>query len=112
MQNDANLAMILGSFCPKKYNIFEWSAIFKSPGKTPYEYEDGWFGLKLDIPKDYPKSRSNVQFIASVLHPNISKDGKSICVSSLNQWKETRDIAEVVFSIFSKLAFPCIKKIV
>ena len=104
-KTDANLAMIQGSVGPKKGSIFEWSAIFKGPGKTPYE--DGWFRLKLDIPKDYPKSRPNVQFITPVLHPNISKDGKSICVSSLGQWKETRDIAEVVFSIFSMLAFPC-----
>lgn len=104
-KTDANLAMIQGSVGPKKYNIFEWSAIFKGPGKTPYE--DGWFKLKIDIPKNYPKSRPTVQFITPVLHPNISKDGKSICVTSLNDWKETRDIAEVVFSIFSMLAFPC-----
>ncbi len=97
--------MIQGSVGPKKFDIFEWSAIFKGPGKTPYE--DGWFRLKLNIPSNYPKSKPIVQFITPVLHPNISKDGKNICVSSLNEWKETRDIAEVVFSIFSMLAFPC-----
>lgn len=97
--------MIQGSVGPKKFDIFEWNAIFKGPGKTPYE--DGWFRLKLNIPSDYPKSRPIVKFITPVLHPNISKDGKSICVSSLNEWKETRDIAEVVFSIFSMLASPC-----
>ena len=104
-KTDANLAMIQGSVGPKKFNILEWSAIFKGPGNTPYE--DGWFRLKLEIPKDYPKSRPIVQFITPVLHPNISKDGKNICVTSLNEWEETRDIAEVVFSIFSMLAFPC-----
>ena len=104
-KTDANLAMIQGSVGPKRYKLFEWSAVFKGPGKTPYE--DGWFRLKITIPPDYPKSRPVVHFITPILHPNISKDGKSICVSSLNDWKETRDIAEVVFSIFSMLAFPC-----
>ena len=104
-KTDANLAIIQGSVGPTKFDLFEWRAIFKGPGKTPYE--DGWFKLKIVIPKSYPKSGPDVQFITPVLHPNISKDGKSICVTSLNQWDPTRDIAEVVYSIFSMLAFPC-----
>lgn len=90
---------------PNPLSKENWNVLFKGPKNTPFE--EGYFRLNINFPKDYPNSAPSVVMINKTYHPNISFcDNGSICISSLSSWKPERNMVEVILSIFLLLSDP------
>jgi ubiquitin-protein ligase len=108
------LASIGGAAGPiKKSDLYHWKACFIGPKSTGYD--GGLFRLLIDFPKDYPKSKPDVNFKYPVFHPNVycsgfdvnKPEGKyHICIENLNNWDENYSIVSIIHSIYNLLSNP------
>ena len=95
-------------------NIFEWQCTIQGPKDTPYE--GGLFYLRILFPNDYPIKGPEVCFKTPIYHLNVnprkcSNDIKPeslghICMSTLNDWKSTYTIKQILEQIFSLFHIP------
>ena len=100
------LAQIGGSARPiNKTNFLHWCACFIGPKDTPYE--DGYYFLEMKFDKNYPNTGpEDVQMRTPIYHPNISNNKGHICVSYINDWEPTNDVAGIVMAVFNLLSDP------
>ncbi len=93
---------------PNEDNIMEWRCTLVGPQDS--NYANGLFFLKAKFPDNYPNSRPEVSFITPIYHINVnpkapkSKDGEClghVCISTLNWWKPTSNMKEVLHDIFA-----------
>ena len=89
-------------------NLFEWTATLLGPTDT--SYSSGLFILRIKFPKNYPKQRPEVCFVTPIYHINVNprkpkNKGEEplghVCISTLNWWKPTNKIREVLTDIFA-----------
>jgi len=96
-------------------NIFEWNValLILNPDSL---YYGGYLKAKMSFPKNYPYVPPDFQFIRSIYHPNIYKDGK-LCISILHppgedemsgetaaeRWSPAQRVESVLLSIISLL---------
>jgi ubiquitin-conjugating enzyme E2 D/E len=89
-------------------NFFEWTATLLGPSDT--SYAQGLFILRIKFPNNYPQKRPEVCFSTPIYHINVNpRKAKSIneeplghvCISTLNWWKPTNKIREVLSDIFA-----------
>lgn len=78
--------------------------IIDGPKDSPFE--GGKFRLRMVIPSDYPMRPPSCQFLTSMWHPNVYKDGK-ICLDTLqSNWAAGMNLITVVMTIVALLTNP------
>jgi ubiquitin-conjugating enzyme E2 D/E len=86
-------------------NLYRWEGLIIGPSDTPYA--GGCFKLNIVFPENYPFKPPKVNFITKIYHPNIHKNGGSICLDILNnKWSPALTISKVLLSICSLLDEP------
>ena len=73
---------------------FHWQVTLVPPKGTLYE--GGFFKLEVKLPDNYPNSVPRVKFLTKIYHCNIGKTDGSICLSTLNKWKNTYTMEDVL----------------
>lgn len=63
-------------------DFYEWSIVLFGPPDSIYE--GGVFECILKFPRTYPNNPPEFNFITTIPHPNIYKDGK-VCMSILHE---------------------------
>ena len=100
----ANIGTTVGLV--NKNNLFEWTATMLGPTDT--SYSSGLFILRIKFPNNYPQARPEVCFSTPIYHINVkakkalnNKDEPlgHVCISTLNWWKPTNKIREVLTDI-------------
>ena len=93
---------------PNQNNIMELRCSMLGPKDTPFA--DGLFFLKIKFPDNYPKKPPEVSFLTPIYHINVNpkapykNQGETlghVCISTLNWWKPTSNIKEVLHDIFA-----------
>ena len=90
-------------------NIFEWKCSLLGPKDT--SYAGGLFFLRVKFPENYPEKAPEVRFITPIYHVNINPKKPTntgpgaeslghVCLSTLNWWKNTYSMREVLINIF------------
>ena len=103
----ANIGVTIG--LPDENNIFEWRCSLMGPKDT--SYSGGLFFLKIKFPDDYPTKPPEVCFKTPIYHININPHKPKteekgaeglghVCISTLNWWKDTYTMREVLVNIF------------
>ena len=103
----ANIGVTIG--LPDENNIFEWRCSLMGPKDT--SYNGGLFFLKVKFPDDYPAKPPEVCFKTPIYHININPHKPKteekgaeglghVCISTLNWWKDTYTMREVLVNIF------------
>ena len=103
----ANIGVTIG--LPDENNIFEWQCSLLGPRDT--SYNGGLFFLKVKFPDDYPTKPPEVCFKTPIYHININPHKPKtqekgaeglghVCISTLNWWKDTYTMREVLVNIF------------
>ena len=103
----ANIGVTIG--LPDENNIFEWQCSLMGPKDT--SYNGGLFFLKIKFPDDYPTKPPEVCFKTPIYHININPHKPKtqekgaeglghVCISTLNWWKDTYTMREVLTNIF------------
>ena len=103
----ANIGVTIG--LPDENNIFEWQCSLMGPKDT--SYNGGLFFLKVKFPDDYPAKPPEVCFKTPIYHININPHKPKtqekgaeglghVCISTLNWWKDTYTMREVLVNIF------------
>ena len=87
-----------------EYDAFNWKASFIGPPKSPYA--GGFFKLSINFPIDFPDEKPNIKFKTKIYHPNIDYDNGDICIDSLNNWKSSTSMKQVLYSIYCLLIVP------
>ena len=97
------LATFGGTAAPIKKNYLHWFGNIEGPKNSPYE--GGTFYFEMKFTDNYPEIGSviDVQMRTPIYHPNIKSRNGHICVSYMNEWKNTHTIAGIVNSIFELL---------
>jgi ubiquitin-conjugating enzyme E2 D/E len=91
---DNELSLIGCSFALVDNNYYKWKVTIIGPKGTPYE--NGLFFIQIIFPEDYPKNGAEFRFINQIYHLNVDLRKESfghICLSSLNEWKNTGKVA-------------------
>ena len=91
---DNELSLIGCSFALVDNNYYTWKVTIIGPKGTPYE--NGLFFIQIIFPQDYPKSGAEFRFINQIYHLNVDLRKETfghICLSSLNEWKNTGKVA-------------------
>ena len=90
---------------PNPNDISHWICTLIGPQDTPYA--GGLFYLDILFPKDYPKQQPEVKFVTPIYHINVNHINQPgcplghVCISTLNWWKPTNKIREVLSDIFA-----------
>ena len=93
---------------PDQKNIMEWRCTMLGPQDTPFA--NGLFFLKIKFPDNYPKKPPEVSFLTPIYHINVNPKAPTkgqteslghVCISTLNWWKPTSNIREVLHDIFA-----------
>ena len=101
-----NIGTTVGLVNPN--NIMEWKCSILGPQDSPYA--NGLFFLKIQFPNNYPLSPPEVAFITPIYHINVhhripkTQGGQQlghVCISTLNWWKPTNNIKQVLNDIFA-----------
>ena len=89
-------------------DMFLWTASIPGPENSPYE--DGFFNLKLEFPKDYPFKPPSIYFETKIYHPDIRlKDGFldwRFLKFLKYEWKPSTRLIEILKAIQTLLAEP------
>ena len=104
----ANIGSTVG--LPDEDNIFEWQCSLMGPKDT--SYNGGLFFLRVKFPDEYPEKPPEVCFKTPIYHININphkpkQEGPGaeglghVCISTLNWWKNTYTMREVLTNIFA-----------
>ena len=91
-------------------NIFEWRCTLIGPRDTPYV--NGISYLTIKFPQNYPEAPPEVCFKTPIYHVNINPHKPKttgpgaeslghVCISTLNWWKPTYTMREVLTNIFA-----------
>ena len=105
IRRSSHLASFSGTVGPVTKNDFlHWKGCLTGPKNTPYS--DGIFYFEIKFSKDYPNVVPDVQMRTPTYHPNIFNGNGHICVSYLNEWKNTYDIIGIVNAIYDLLDEP------
>ncbi|XP_022138687.1 ubiquitin-conjugating enzyme E2 5A-like [Momordica charantia] len=92
------------SFGPVGGDIFRWEGLVIGPAHSCYE--EGIFGLSIDLPSDYPSTPPQIKFQTKIFHPNIEEDG-TIHIDILKEnWSPALTIEKLLLSICSILSNP------
>ena len=103
----SNIGVTIG--LPDENNIFEWRCSLLGPKDT--SYSGGLFFLRVVFPENYPEKAPEVCFKTPIYHVNINphkpkNEGPNteglghVCISTLNWWKDTYTMREVLTNIF------------
>ena len=85
-------------------NLFEWKCTILGPSDTCYK--GGLFYLKIKFPDNYPNSKPEIFFTTPIYHLNVKFFANGvqplghICLSTLNEWKNTYSLRKVLPEIF------------
>ena len=104
----SNIGVTIG--LPNEDNIFEWQCSLLGPKDT--SYSGGLFFLRVNFPEDYPEKPPEVCFKTPIYHVNINPHKPKtngpgveglghVCISTLNWWKPTYTMREVLTNIFA-----------
>ena len=104
----SNIGVTIG--LPNEDNIFEWQCSLMGPKDT--SYNGGLFFLRVKFPDEYPEKPPEVCFKTPIYHININphkpkQEGPGaeglghVCISTLNWWKNTYTMREVLTNIFA-----------
>ena len=104
----SNIGVTIG--LPNEDNIFEWQCSLMGPKDT--SYNGGLFFLKVKFPDEYPEKPPEVCFKTPIYHININPHKPKtdapgaeglghVCISTLNWWKNTYTMREVLTNIFA-----------
>ena len=102
----ANIGVTVGLL--NEDNLFEWRCTLMGPKDT--SYKNGIFFLNIKFPDNYPQKPPEVAFKTPIYHINVNPnklDMKGaealghVCISTLNWWKPTSTIKEVLTDIFA-----------
>ena len=104
IRKSSGLANISGTVAPYKKDFLHWFGCFMGPKNTPYS--DGIFYFEIKFTKNYPNEKPEVQMRTPIYHPNIYNGNGHVCVSYLNEWKNTYDIIGIVNAIYDILDEP------
>lgn len=100
---------------PESENIFKWRAIFIGPEGTPYD--GGLFEALIEFEEDYPLTPPKIYFKTRIFNCNISTSDGKVCISIINNWKnsdkksekyikpEDKNIKEVLFAVTTLFYF-------
>ena len=89
-------------------NMFEWQATIIGPADTPYK--NGLFLIRIEFPDEYPQKGPEAHFITPIYHLNVNPHAPQssrsqalghVCISTLNHWKPTCTMREVLTNIFA-----------
>lgn len=92
---------------PDPSNLSLWHVVLTGPPGSPYER--GTFGLRVDLPPEYPFKAPAVRFATRIYHPNVTNDADgSICVALLKpeNWKPASRLSAVLVALRALLAEP------
>lgn len=84
-------------------NIYHWKLAINGPADTVYA--DGAFLLHIKISKEYPLAKPEFTMITKIYHPNITSNG-AMCLSTLDDWKATTSISQVLIELEEILRSP------
>ena len=99
----SNIGVCVG--LPNQDNIFEWQCTLTGPKDS--SYRGGLFYLGIIFPDNYPTSAPEVFFKTPIYHLNINPRNTMterlghVCISTLNWWKPSNTIREILTSIFA-----------
>ena len=102
----SNIGVTVG--LPDEDNIFEWQCSLMGPKDT--SYSGGIFFLNIKFPENYPEKCPEVVFKTPIYHINVNPKKLDtqgaeplghVCISTLNWWKPTSKIREVLTDIFA-----------
>jgi ubiquitin-protein ligase len=79
-----------------------WNVIMDGPEDSPYM--GGKFKLRITFPSNYPDGCPNFEFLTPICHININ--GTHICLDSLNNYKSSYSIVQILTQIFMMLNAP------
>ena len=72
--------------------------MIKGPEDTPYE--NGYFGVEMKIPYEYPKMPTEFKFLTKIYHPNVDKNGRSCAFDTwIDNWGESVALSTVLKSL-------------
>lgn len=92
---------------PDPSNLSLWHVTLAGPPNTPYER--GTFGIKVNLPAEYPFKAPVVTFATRIYHPNVTNDSEgNICISLLKpeNWKPASKLAQVLVALRQLLTEP------
>lgn len=97
------LSQIGASAAPiNRDNFLHWRGCLTGPKNTPYS--DGTFYFEMKFDENYPNSPPiDVQMRTPIYHANIFNYNGHICVSYINNWKNTNNIVGIINAIFDLL---------
>ena len=97
-----NFGITVGLF--NEDNLFEWKCTILGPSDTCYK--GGLFFLKIIFADDYPNTKPEIFFTTPIYHLNVKffvspqQPLGHICLSTLNNWKNTYSLRKVLPEIF------------
>ena len=84
-------------------DYYNWKASYVAKNSV---YEDRLIQLQIKIPKNYPNSAPQVNFITKIFHPNVDINNGKVCIESINHWKSEYNILTILFSVYMILYSP------
>ncbi len=79
-----------------------WNVVMEGPRDSPYM--GGKFKIKITFPSNYPNEVPLFEFLTPICHININ--GTHICLESLNNYKSSYSIVQILTQIFMMLTAP------
>ena len=79
-----------------------WNITMDGPKDSPYM--GGKFKIRITFPDNYPNDCPNFEFLTPICHININ--GTHICIASLNSYKSSYTIVDILTQIFVMLKTP------
>ena len=76
------------------HDPYHWQVTIAAPNESIYQ--GGFFQLEVKIPPDYPNGCPRVKFLTKIYHCNIGQSDGSICLSTLNDWRNTYRMDDVL----------------
>lgn len=92
---------------PDDNNLALWHVVLAGPANTPYA--NGKFGIKVELPPNYPFHPPKVNFVTRIYHPNVTHDAAgNVCIAMLknDQWKPALKLNAVLEAVRAILVQP------
>ena len=74
--------------------------IIKIKGPDISLYKNGVYTIKIDFPKDYPKSRPRIFCVNKIFHMQVNLNTGYLCIFFFSDWRPDTSIKEVLVGIY------------